>query len=405
MRITFLGVSGQLGGAEWSLLDRIAGFRESFPDWPLSMVVGAEGPLVERVAALGVDVRTLPLPASVAALGDSRMHRGGGGRRGMIRSLAAAAPAALRHVRHVRAILSELDPQVVSTFGLKMHILGAWAAPRGVPVIWNMQDYVSTRAVMARLLHVHSRRASAAICCSRSVSEDVRRVCGPGFPVHTVYNMVDLDRFTPEGPALALDERAGLPAPAEPVVRIGLVGTLARWKGHETFLRALALLPRGLPVRGYVVGGALYQTAGSQHSLDELRALARELGVEDRVGFTGFTDRPADAIRALDVVVHASTLPEPFGRVIAEAMACGRAVVAADGGGAAELVEAGVDALVHTPGDARSLAARLEILASDAGLRERLGRGGVATARRRFDRRGLAPEMAPIYHSVLAGRG
>lgn len=401
MRITFLSVSGQLGGAEWSLLDRIAGFRESYPDWPLSMIAGAEGPLVERVAALGVDVRVLPLPGPVAALGDSQMRRGGGGRRGMIRSLAAAAPAALRHVQRLRSLLAELDPQVVSTFGLKMHILGSWAAPRGVPVIWNMQDYVSTRAVMARLLRVHSRRASAAVCCSRSVSEDVRGVCGPGFPVHTVYNMVDLDRFSPEGPAMDMDERAGLPAAEENVVRIGLVGTLARWKGHETFLRALALLPRELPVRGYVVGGALYQTSGSQHSLEELRALASGLGVADRVGFTGFTDRPADAIRGVDVVVHASTLPEPFGRVIAEAMACGRAVVAADAGGAAELVVPGVDALIHTPGDPGSLAAQLERLVREPGLRERLGRGGMDTARSRFDRRNLAPELAPIYRATM----
>ena len=71
-----------------------------------------------------------------------------------------------------------------------------------------------------------------------------------------------------------------------------------------------------------------YATNGSQYSLSELRELAKELGVSHRVGFTGFVDEPAAALRSLDIVVHASTEPEPFGLAIAQGMACGRAVIA-----------------------------------------------------------------------------
>ena len=137
-------------------------------------------------------------------------------------------------------------------------------------------------------------------------------------------------------------------------VRVGLLATFARWKGHDVFLRALAAIPREMPVRGYVIGSAVYDTAGSQHTVEELQTLADRLGLGDRVGFTGFLPA-APAMRALDVVVHASTRPEPFGLVIAEAMACGRAVITSGSGGARELVEAGQDALVHTPGDAAGL--------------------------------------------------
>jgi glycosyltransferase involved in cell wall biosynthesis len=108
-------------------------------------------------------------------------------------------------------------------------------------------------------------------------------------------------------------------------------------------------------------------------------------------------------MRALDVVVHASTEPEPFGLVIAEAMACGRAVIAANAGGAAELVTPGVDALVHRPGDAASLANAIESLASDAALRQRMGVAARQTAVRRFDRRRLAGELLPVYQRVAAG--
>ena len=70
-------------------------------------------------------------------------------------------------------------------------------------------------------------------------------------------------------------------------------------------------------------------------------------------------------MRALDVVVHASTQPEPFGLVIAEAMACGRAVITSAAGGAAEIIDAGVDAITHPPGDAASLSACMVRLARD----------------------------------------
>jgi glycosyltransferase involved in cell wall biosynthesis len=103
------------------------------------------------------------------------------------------------------------------------------------------------------------------------------------------------------------------------------------------------------------------------------------------VGLTGFIDRPAAAMRALDVVVHSSTQPEPFGLVIAEGQAAGRAVIVSAAGGAHELVTDGVDALTHVPGDAAGLARSIERLVTDSALRARLGIAARQSAVRRFD--------------------
>jgi glycosyltransferase involved in cell wall biosynthesis len=170
------------------------------------------------------------------------------------------------------------------------------------------------------------------------------------------------------------------------------------------FLRAIAALPRELPVRAYVVGGGIYRTAGSEVRTEDLLRQAAKLGIAERVGFTGYAEDPASAMRALDVVVHASTQPEPFGLVIAEAMACGRAVVASAAGGAGEIVTPGHDALAVAPGDVDGLAEAIRRLALDPVLRDRLGRAGRETAVRRFDRARLAAEVAPLYRS-LAARG
>jgi glycosyltransferase involved in cell wall biosynthesis len=398
--IVFLSPTGQTGGAEAALHDLLAGLRESHPSWSLRLIVASDGPLVERVAALGVPVDVLPFPASVARLGDWGVGRGWWARVSFLMRCAATALPAVGYLRRLRRLLRSNQPDVIHTNGLKMHLLGAWARPRGSAVLWHLHDYAGRRPFTARLLRRYADRCAAVVANSQSVADDVRQVCGGAVPVHPVWNAIDLDRFAPDGPRIDLDAVSGLPAAGD-VLRVGLVATFARWKGHETFLRALAMLPASLRVRGYIVGGPVYETSGSQTSVSELRELVRALGLEDRVGFTGFVPDASRAMRALDIVVHASTDPEPFGLVIAEAMACRKPVVVSRAGGASELIEPGVNALAFNPGEAAELARRIEELAGDANLRERLGRAGRSMAEQRFHRRRMASELAPIYESLV----
>ena len=408
MKIVFLSSTGQLGGAENVLLDVLASLRAARPAWPLHLIAASEGPLLERARALGVGAEVLAFPRTLARLGDA----GAGGPAGHAVSrarlalrISASLPSVAGYVRALRRALLRLNPEVIHTNGLKMHALGAWARPRGAALVWHVHDYAGSRPFAARLLRASARGCDAVVANSESVAADVRRLTGGRLKVLTVANAVNLERFTPEGRTIDLDALAGLPLPAPDTVRVGLVATLARWKGHDTFLRALALLPADARVRGYVTGDALYQTDGSQYGLEELRRLAAELGVSGRVGFTGYVADAAAAMRSLDVVVHASTAPEPFGLVIAEAMACGRALIASEAGGALELFSAGENALGHTPGDAEGLASRITQLARDAPLRAALGRAGRATALRRFDRARLASELIPVYEELRKAEG
>jgi glycosyltransferase involved in cell wall biosynthesis len=404
MKVVFLNPSGQLGGAERVLLDMVGSLRRANPELQLHLVLGEEGPLVSMARAEGAKVTVVPYPHALAQLGDAAVRGPAGDRISrwtLARQLVGAVPSMVGYLRTLRQVLRRIGPDIIHTNGFKMHVLGVWTRPRNVPVIWHIHDYVSSRVVMSRLLRRHAGQCAAAVANSRSVEDDLRRVCGPGLALYTIYNGIDLEEFSPEGPVLDLDARAGLaPAPAG-TVRVGLVATLGRWKGHAVFLRALAQLPPGLPIRAYVVGGALYQTGGSQYSLESLRTMTRQLGIEDRVGFTGFVLKPAAAMRALDIVVHASTEPEPFGLVIVEAMAAGRALIASRAGGSAELFEDGADALGCPPGDVDSLAHAMERLINDPELRTRLAHTGRATAEQRFGRARLATELLPIYRRVL----
>ena len=97
------------------------------------------------------------------------------------------------------------------------------------------------------------------------------------------------------------------------------------------------------------------------------------------------------------MVVHASTRPEPFGRVIVEGMACGRAVVAMAEGGAAELFDDGADALGCPPRDPAALAGAMRRLIEDPASAAASARAARASAEARFDRARLADAWASVY--------
>lgn len=401
MRIAFLSVSAEFGGSESALWQIVCGIRRAAPSTECVVIVPRDAVLASRVRATGASVRVLAMPDALASFGEWSL-RGASAVAKQSAAMVSAVAAAGQYQRALQSLLAEIDPDILHTNGFKAHVLGSRAAPRGSAVVWHLHEFVSTRRLSRRLLRHHAPRAAAIIANSRSVAEDARAALGSAAPPVThVYNAVDLAAFSPSGPVADLDALAKSPRPAPGVVRVGLVATFARWKGHETFLRALRDVAP--PVRGYIVGGPLYDTAGSQYTVDELRSLAASIGVAERVAFTGFVERPAGVLRALDVVVHASTDPEPFGLVIAEGLACGRPVVVSAAGGAAELVEDGRDALAFPPGNAPALARALERLSSDPSLRARLGSAARATAVRRFDPDRFTQAFLDVYERVAPG--
>lgn len=388
-----------MGGAEAALLDVLASLREAEPGWKLELIVSDHGPISARAEALGVSTTVLPFPNSLARLGDAATNNSTD-RLHLLRRLALANPGIAAYVSRLRKLLRQRQPDIIHSNGFKMHVLGAMAKPRAVPLVWHVHDYVQSRPLMAGLMKLFSKRCALALVNSDSVGRDVKAACGEALPLKTIYNGIDTEVFAPRGECLDLDRLSEFSGGAPGTIRVGMLATLAHWKGHETFLRALALIARDIPLRGYIIGDALYQTGGSQTSLAELKRIAQELGIANQVGFTGFVAEPAAAMRALDIVVHASTQPEPFGLVIVEGMACGRAVIMSEAGGALELVEIGKNALGHTPGDAAQLADRITQLATDPQLLARLGAAGRTTVEQRFNRKRLASELIPLYRSV-----
>src|SRR5262249_18524097 len=135
----------------------------------------------------------------------------------------------------------------------------------------------------------------------------------------------------------------------------------------------------------------------------ELRRQVAEAGIADRVGFIPFQRDTAAIYRMLDVVVHASTRPEPFGMTVVEAMSCGRPVIVSAAGGACELFQDGVDAVGFEPGSVQQLVSLIVKLARDPDLRRQLGKNGRRSAVSRFSLDRLANDLRRELLALLPG--
>src|SRR5205814_1310201 len=156
-------------------------------------------------------------------------------------------------------------------------------------------------------------------------------------------------------------------------VTVGIVGRLAPWKGQHVFLDGFAEAFRGTNVRGRVIGSALF---GEDEYAASLPERAARLGIANQIDFRGFRADVWKELGGLDVLVHCSVTPEPFGQVVLEGMAAGLPVVAAAAGGPTEIVTNGVDGILTSPGDAGGLARVLRRLHDDPDLRGRLTDAG-----------------------------
>ncbi|GBE92637.1 glycosyltransferase family 4 protein [Nostoc cycadae] len=175
---------------------------------------------------------------------------------------------------------------------------------------------------------------------------------------------------------------------------IGHFSRLAPWKGQHILIAALAQCPP--QVTAILVGDALF---GEQDYVQELHQQVAKLGLENRVKFLGFRADIPQLMSACNLVTHTSTAPEPFGRVIVEAMLCGTPIVAAKAGGAMELVEHGVNGFLTTPGEPQELAKVINTCLEDIEITATIADNARNMARQRFEIATINQQIAQLLFS------
>jgi len=178
------------------------------------------------------------------------------------------------------------------------------------------------------------------------------------------------------------------------------IGRVVPWKGQDIFLRAFASISRDHPdATAVIVGSAGGSTAGRAFEA-ELRRLAVELGLADRVIFTGHRSDVEDLMRASNVVVHSSSKPEPLGRVIMEAIAVGTPVIATEAGGVPEMIRDGETGLLVPPGDVEAMASALDTLLSDPTQGVAMAKRARSTTGAKFSAASFVQRMESEYRRI-----
>ncbi|HVT82057.1 MAG TPA: glycosyltransferase [Phycisphaerae bacterium] len=359
-RILFIDHTAALGGGEIALLNLAQAIDKNRFD--ISVLLFADGPLAEKLRAAAIDVRIEPL---AAAIGDTRKDSLGA------RSLGKLSQS-WAFTSRLKRILKELNPDLVHTNSLKSDILAGIAARRArIPVVWHIRDRIVPEYLPRTVVRLFRRLCRwiprHVIAISHSVLETLRlppRFTREHARARIVYDGVLLPQ-----------PRARPPAP----LRIGIVGRISPWKGQHIFLQAAAQVRSKFPnARFVIIGAALFAENDYEQ---QIHRLTDELNLRAAVEFTGFRTDVPDLIDSLDILVHASTIGEPFGQVVAEGMAAAKPVVATRGGGVPEIMMDGESGLLVPMADAAAMAGAIVRLGDDPDLRHRMG----AAARQRIE--------------------
>lgn len=361
MKILFLDQSGKPGGAELCLLDIAKPYRDR-------CLVGlfADGGFKDLLQQHQIPVQVLT-ERSLQVNKDSGWLQGAS-------SLGQLLPLIARTV----GIAREYDLIYANT--QKALVVGAIAALLSRrPLVYHLHDILSSEhfsRTNLRLAVTLANRASLVIANSQASLAAFIAAGGNPKLARVVYNGFAPQLYRQPAASAQIRQQLGL----EGKFVVGHFSRLALWKGQHVLLEALTQCPP--EVTAIFVGDALF---GEHDYKQQLHQQVAELGLEQRVQFLGFRSDVVSLMAACDLVAHTSIAAEPFGRVIVEAMLCGRPVVATQAGGAVELVEPGKTGWLVPPGDARQLVAAIEACRQQPELARAIAHQAQTSASQRFE--------------------
>ena len=307
------------------------------------------------------------------------------------------ARAFARVTRQLVGVIRRDRIDVVHSVSYPASLYAAFACRRtGVPQVWHDHNIKRVHAFNRPIYRFVASTSAWIIGPSDAVTCNLSEGGLPAERIRTVYNGIDLSRFDTDVRSRArVRESLGLEADTPAVA---LFGQMLPHKGHHTLIQALPAVRQAVPsVRAFLVGAL--ENPPYEAGLREHIAAT---GLGDTVQFTGWRRDVHDVMGAMDVIVVATTTPEPAALALMETMAVARPIVATRTGGTPEIVVDGETGLLFPPGDAAALGRHLVTLLRDSSLRARMGRAGRERMEGRFSRERHIVQIAELYASAIA---
>jgi predicted outer membrane repeat protein len=263
-----------------------------------------------------------------------------------------------------------------------------------VPLIAHMRDFETISPVT----RFYARAVDHFVAISQAVRDNIGQLGVPGEKITLVHDAIDIKAIIdqPE-PARTLDQAFGIP-PNCPTFAI--FGRVIDWKGIREFIEASRKVMDRIPhARSFVVGSP---SDGDVPFFLKMQQFAGELGLADRIVFTGYRKDALQLMRQMDIVVHASKRPEPFGMVIIEGMALGKPVVATRGGGPLDIVRHMETGILIEMGDSDELAGAITFLIGHPEVANRLGSAACNHVKERFSIERNVLQMEALYQQQIS---
>ncbi len=386
-RILFINHVSRISGAERSLLDMLRHIDRSRFEPIVALPPGGE--LTESLQQCGV--RCFPLPLRRICKTTNPWHLAVS-----LLNVIKVTVQLTRLIRRERIALVHANSNTAQIYA------GPAARLSGVPCIWHTRDLV-TLGLLGPWLNRFSSRTIA-------ISESVHRHVSPFIHqpniLRTIYNGIDINLIAPLGksqnslPNGPLGPQTGSLFHKGPV--FGMIGQLVPWKNHGAFIETAARLAAILPDARFVIAGDdLFGEHRDYRTTLESKIAQREL--QDRLLFTGHLPDVTPLLESIDILIHPA-VREPLGRVILEAMAKGKPVVAVNACGPAEIIRHGIDGLLAASDRAEDLAEEALCLIHNPLLARQLGEAGRQRVEQDFNVRKRIMEIEALYDELLSDR-
>ncbi len=216
----------------------------------------------------------------------------------------------------------------------------------------------------------------------------------------TIYNAIDVEEFQSRvtNDAELIRKELGI---KEGSPLIGVVGNFQEWKGQMTVVRAVDILRTKYPNLICLLIGDVSNSKKDREYFEKVKKEINKKDLGKNIITTGYREDVPNLINSLDIMVHTSIEPEPFGRVLIEGMCLGKPVIATNMGGACEIIENGVSGILLSPSDPGALSDKIGHLLDHADFRQEIGKDALKRTKERFGLEKFSTEINSLYDEIF----
>ncbi len=368
--VLFVDSVSDIGGAEISMILFLKYLNRDLFN-PI-VIIPDKGPLYNKIEELGIEVITMNLTK-------------------------ITMPFPLGYIKTVWNLTRFIKEREIALIACHMENCNQYSLPASkinrIPIVVHTRNLIfDFRSFWRTFLHF----PDVLIANSKATADSYIPFIRKHQKVKVVYNGIDLEEYSPSTNCNQIRKKYVI---NNEKFLIGVIARISRPKRQDVFIKAMAEVVKICPdIFAFIVGETKIDQ--SENYLEELHQMVKKFGLTDKVIFTGFVSEMKELYASLDLLVLPSQA-EPFGRVLIEAMAMEKPVVATRAGGAAEIVENGVTGLLVPPDDIDSLAQAIIRMLENKEDRIRMGKAGRKRVENMFSIEKNIEETQKIYTEVL----